>query len=216
MAEWNIQARARACQTCGHAFQHGEAVHTLLFEEQRAYRRHDLCAACWEVEMVGGGPRRVGYISHWESRYDPPPPAPPEPIQKESAESLLRRLLEHPAPEYAGCRFILAVMLERKRLLKVKAQTCENGRRLLIYEHVRTGEVFTVPDPELRLDQLESVQRQVAVLLERGMPVEGATATAPEGAAPPPELDSTAAGAPSVPPGPPVSAGASAEEAAAA
>jgi hypothetical protein len=64
----------------------------------------------------------------------------------------------------------LAVMLERKRLLKAKAQTTAEGRRTLIYEHARTGEVFTIPDPNLQLDQLEVVQRDVARLLEQGLP----------------------------------------------
>ena len=38
--------------------------------------------------------------------------------------------------------------------------------RTLVYEHVKTGEVFVVPDPGLRLDQLEAVQTQVAALLK--------------------------------------------------
>jgi hypothetical protein len=36
----------------------------------------------------------------------------------------------------------------------------------LIYEHGATGDVFIVPDPQLRLDQLESVQNEVANLLQ--------------------------------------------------
>jgi hypothetical protein len=35
----------------------------------------------------------------------------------------------------------------------------------LVYEHGETGDVFLVPDPGLRLDELESVQNEVANLL---------------------------------------------------
>jgi hypothetical protein len=35
----------------------------------------------------------------------------------------------------------------------------------LIYEHGGTGDVFIVPDPQLRLDELESVQNEVVQLL---------------------------------------------------
>jgi len=35
----------------------------------------------------------------------------------------------------------------------------------LIYEHNATGDVFIVPDPQLRLDELENVQGEVAQLL---------------------------------------------------
>jgi hypothetical protein len=35
----------------------------------------------------------------------------------------------------------------------------------LIYEQPATGDVFVVPDPQLRLDELETVQGEVAQLL---------------------------------------------------
>jgi hypothetical protein len=194
MLEWNIQPRAHACQHCGHAFQKGEPLHTLLFDNRQGFQRLDVCDACWQAQHAQGSNHRRGFISHWVSRYEPPPPAPPEPIQKETAESLLRKLLARNAPEHAGSVFILAVMLERKRVLKVKAQSREDGRRVLIYEHARTGEVFAVADPELRLDQLDTVQREVARLLEQGLPAEPAPATA--------DVAGASATSPSTEPGP--------------
>ncbi len=170
MPEWNIQPRAHACQGCGHAFQKGEPLHTLLFDERPGYQRLDVCEGCWQTQHALGSNHRRGFISHWVSRYEPPPPVPPEPIQKETAESLLRKLVALNAPEYAGSVFILAVMLERKRVLKVKARPSGADRPVWVYEHARTGELFTVTDPQLRLDQLDSVQREVARLLEHGLP----------------------------------------------
>ncbi len=41
----------------------------------------------------------------------------------------------------------------------------DNGERILIYEHSKTGEVFIVPEPELHLDQIEKVQAEVSSLL---------------------------------------------------
>jgi len=45
----------------------------------------------------------------------------------------------------------------------------EEGHRVFIYEHPKTGDVFTIPDPALQLNLLETVQRQVADLLEYGL-----------------------------------------------
>jgi hypothetical protein len=57
-------------------------------------------------------------------------------------------------------------MLERKRVLKqVKTESRDGGSRVLIYEQGSTGDVFIVPDPQLRLDELENVQNEVAELL---------------------------------------------------
>jgi hypothetical protein len=57
-------------------------------------------------------------------------------------------------------------MLERKRILKhCDTVRGDDGSELLVYEHARTGESFTIPDPKLRLDQLAHVQEEVAALL---------------------------------------------------
>jgi hypothetical protein len=55
--------------------------------------------------------------------------APPvvEAIQKENAETLLKKLIELNDPRYIPAGFILAVMLERKRILKVKEQIVHEG-----------------------------------------------------------------------------------------
>jgi hypothetical protein len=65
----------------------------------------------------------------------------------------------------ANACYVLAAMLERKRVLKqVKTEETREGR-VLIYEQGSTGDVFIVPDPQLRLDELENVQNEVAELL---------------------------------------------------
>ena len=38
MTEWNIQARAHACEACGKAFVDQESYHTLLFDEKSVER----------------------------------------------------------------------------------------------------------------------------------------------------------------------------------
>jgi len=92
--------------------------------------------------------------------------APPsaEPLAKENAEQLFRRLIASENPPANAC-YVLAAMLERKRVLKqVNTKQSANGR-ILIYEHGATGDVFIVTDPQLRLDELENVQNEVAQLL---------------------------------------------------
>ena len=64
-------------------------------------------------------------------------------------------------------------MLERKRVLKVKDQLKDKGERIFIYEISKTGDIFTIPDPNLKMEQLEQVQTEVAALLEYGLPEKG-------------------------------------------
>jgi hypothetical protein len=184
MNEWNIQSRAAACEACARPFADKQPLHTLLSDEHTEFlRRMDICDACWQSQFSDGARDRKGFISHWQTIYEAPAPA-TDPIQKETAETLLRKLIEQNDPRYAPSGYILAVMLERKRVLKVKEQIVRDGKRVFIYEQPKTGDVFTIADPDLRLDQLEQVQRDVAQLLEHGL-----TPPAPAGDAPaqPPE-----------------------------
>src|SRR5436309_1004980 len=166
MNEWNIQSRAHACQACGQTFSDQQPYHTLLFDLRQQVQRVDLCEPCWKGQQGETASDRKGFISHWQGIYEAPPPAPPEAIQKENAESLLRKIVESGDGKYAAVSYILAVMLERKRLLKVKEQFQRDGQRIFVYEQPKTGDLFTIPDPGLQLDQLEEVQRDVAALLE--------------------------------------------------
>ena len=160
MTEWDIQPRATACTSCQQAFADKQAYYTLLALEPVGYVRRDLCGACFPAT------ERAGVLSHWQGEFKMPAPPPPEPIQRENAETLLRKLVESTDPSHAPARYILAVMLERKKLLKHRdTVTDAQGNELLIYEHSQTGESFTVPDPHLRLDQLTEVQEHVAELL---------------------------------------------------
>lgn len=169
MNEWNIQSRAHACQACGRPFADKQPYHTLLFDERSQFRREDVCNQCWQAQFSHGANDRRGFVSYWQGMYEAPPPPAQEPILRETAETLLRKLTELNDPRHLAATYILAVMLERKRLLKVKEQVVHEGRRTFVYEQPSSGDVFTIPDPGLQLDQLESVQRDVAQLLEHGL-----------------------------------------------
>jgi hypothetical protein len=63
-------------------------------------------------------------------------------------------------------RYILAVMLERQKLLReTDNQRTPNGI-LRVYEHRKTGEVYLIRDPDIPLAEVEAVQNEVIVLLE--------------------------------------------------
>lgn len=179
MNEWNIQSRAHVCDACQQPFADQQVYHTLLFDRSPDLLRTDICEPCWNQQQAGAAADQKGLISRWQGTYEAPTPV-PEAIQKETAETLLKKLIELNDPRHIPAGFILAVMLERKRVLKVKEQIVRDGKRTFIYEQPKTGDVFTITDPDLHLNELEAVQRDVAQLLEHGLtpPAEGAAASA--------------------------------------
>ena len=157
--EWAIKHRADACAATHRPFRPGEYFYTLLFREGDGFRREDLSEEAWRARNDNIQP-----FSFWKTRYEPAPAAPPEPLAKETAEQLFRRLISSPDAPANAC-YVLAVMLERKRVLKqIKTDQAETGR-VLVYEQPASGDVFIVPDPQLRMDEIESVQNEVAQLL---------------------------------------------------
>lgn len=160
-SDWPIKHRADACARSGRAFRSGEQFYTLLFREGEGYRREDLSEEAWTQRNENIRP-----FSFWKTRYEPPPPGPPEALPKENAEEIFRRLLAQNDPANANACYVLAVMLERKRVLKPIKTERTDDRPVLIYEHGKTGDVFIVPDVRLRLDEIEHVQNEVSQLLK--------------------------------------------------
>ena len=176
--EWDIQPRSKDCNACHALFTDNQPYFARLVAAAESYLRGDFCAACWESKLKAE-PR----YSSWQGLYRLPPPEPVRKVKKETAESLLRKFMETEDRSRLNVIFVLAVMLERKRILIERDnQVREDGTKIIVYEHRETAEVFMVPDPGLRLDQLEHVQTEVAALLGLGRKEEAQQAAAPPAA----------------------------------
>jgi hypothetical protein len=159
--DWDIRPRGNACARCGQPFADGAACFSALAHGAAGYSRADFCAPCWN-----DGAAAPDAFSAWQGTYHAPPPPTEPPLRKETAESLLRRLLEDTDERRGGVVYVLAVMLERNRTLVEREVKLEDGAPALrVYEHRSTGETFLIPDPRLRLDELEQVEHDTAALL---------------------------------------------------
>jgi hypothetical protein len=183
--QWNIKGRAHSCHATGRPFAAGETFVTAIFrEELDNLERQDHSLEAWQQR----GAEAPVPFSFWRSTYTPPRrEEKTNAVGKESAEELLRRLVEEDEPHTENVRFILAVMLERQKLLRLTDQNVIGETKLLLYEHRKTGDVFIVRDPEVPLSQVDSIQAEVVALLETGLPRKAPAETAepaePAGAA---------------------------------
>lgn len=69
--------------------------------------------------------------------------------------------MEQDEPSTEITRYILALTLERKRILRQAGHEHRAGRRLLVYEHLDSGELMLITDPEVSLDQVAKVEQEV-------------------------------------------------------
>ncbi|RKX38929.1 MAG: hypothetical protein DRP64_14940 [Verrucomicrobia bacterium] len=155
---WHVKKCAKACDGCEVGFQHKQELYSRLYFDEGEYVRQDFCGKCRKKEDPA--------LSTWKTVFIVPPPPAEEAVKKENAESLLRKLMAKENEADLNAVFILMVMLERKKIFVERdTQKAEDGRKLRIYEHKKTGESFVVIDPELKLDELEHVQEEIVVLL---------------------------------------------------
>lgn len=144
--------------------------HTSIYfdTESGEFVRRDVALDVWEEELKERTP-----LAYWRTTYVKPDSGKPkvEMSSRESPETLLRRLIDEDQEHTEHARYILGLMLERKKQLVPRETKYTEQGTLLLYEHRKSGEVFIIRDPELRLDEIESVQEEVATLLGFGGPV---------------------------------------------
>ena len=169
---WSIRSRAHTCAVTGRPFEDGETFHTTIYfdPEENGYVRRDICTEAWAQELEQRKP-----VAAWKTVYSKVlAEAKPEITPKESAQALLQRFIEEGDPRTENARYILALMLERKRQLSQTAEKEVDGAKMLFYENKKTGEIFIVRDPELKLSEIADLQDEVATLLAFGGPAAAA------------------------------------------
>jgi hypothetical protein len=155
--DWEIRKRSEVCTQTNRPFHEGECFYTAIYREGDGFRREDLSDEAWGTRPEGDAP-----FSFWRSKFEMPPPPPPEPLAKQDAEGILRKLIEENSDATKNARYILALMLERKRILKPMESSDPD---VLVYERAQTGETFLIPNPRLSLAQVPEVQKEVSALL---------------------------------------------------
>ena len=164
MRNWEIKSRSRFCYSCQHPFQEGQIYHCLLdFSEDEPLRR-DYCEDCWTKQELTTKPGKAYWKTNFKRLYTP---ADNETIKQDKAQQLLERYIQSEDIEHIKLCYILALLQERKKSFFLQEETLDQeGRKIIIYEHVLTGKIYTIRDPHLSLSGAEEVQNQLTELLK--------------------------------------------------
>jgi hypothetical protein len=160
--DWSIRPRAHLCAGTGKDFSDGEVVYTVLVAGEGGMERKDYAEEVWSQEG-----NRPTYFCFWKGKFRMQPAE----IEKEPpaarAEAELRRRLSQPvateSPE-ARVIFLFALLLERRKILLVRERTTGPEGRVTVYEHKVTGEVILVPEPEVKLSEVDRLRSEVEAL----------------------------------------------------
>jgi|TARA_B110000116_G_scaffold269956_1_gene286968 hypothetical protein len=160
---WNIRPRANECSKTKQSFQDGELFYAAIFKDNKSetYSRLDFSITAWD-ELLNNKDKEE-LFSFWRSKFEEEVPTQTkEVVANESAESMLRRLIDENEEKSENARYILAAMLERKKILKPVDVKEEANSKMLFYEHYKSGEAFIVRDPLLKLSELDAIQEEVS------------------------------------------------------
>jgi len=164
MAEnYSIKSRAHRCHVTDEPFVEDQVFIAAIFPdpETSGYLRHDYSEEAW-AQRSKDEPKP---FSFWRSHYKPPVKEKQVQVTPLDPESLFIKLVEEDQDHTENARFILAAMLERKKLIReTDTQQLPTGL-LRIYEHRKAGDVYIVKDPQIALSDVESIQEEVQQLL---------------------------------------------------
>lgn len=159
-SSWEVKARSHTCSDSGESFEEGEEFISRLLIQPEGMIREDYKVSAWTKQ------KQAEALFYWRTHYRMPPPKKETAFKEENAEEALRQLIDEKDETKINTLFILAVLLERKRIfIERGVQRDAEGRQIRIYEHKETGESFLIPDPELDLEHIEEVQQEVALQL---------------------------------------------------
>lgn len=168
--DWKISRRHSKCCHTERKFDDGESFYACIFDdpEGEGFLRKDYSEKAWK-ELS----EKLEPFSFWKTvcKY-PQEDNTQEVLGNESAETMLRRMIEEDEASTENARYILTLMLERKKTLVPVGVKETEFSRLLLYEHRASGDVLVVRDPQLKLDEVEKIQQEVALLLDQSGPSE--------------------------------------------
>jgi hypothetical protein len=167
---WEVESASGRCAATGREFREGEEFYTVLFESGESFVRKDFSPEAWS------GPPEGAYC-FFKSRV---------PVREKRKKLLVdnavlvhffERLSGETEPSRVQFRFVLALILMRKRLLRYEGMATRDGIETWRMMLGPTKVEHQVVNPRLTDEQIEGVSRQLSGILHSDM---GEWAVAPD------------------------------------
>ena len=160
MADWDIDKSLGQCYGTGNAIADGQEYFAALVETEEGFQRRDFCVEYWEQQK----PKAYCY---WKTRRPSADKKKHLFIDEEMLMAFFERLAEETEQEKVNFRFVIALILMRKRCLKYDSSKTDSGNEVW---HLRVvggdGEFVDVINPHLDEGQIDELSSQVGQILQ--------------------------------------------------
>jgi hypothetical protein len=154
MIDYQIQANTRRCAASGRELRPGERFYSVLLDEGGSFVRRDYGSEAWQ------GPPE-GAFSFWAGRVPPPETSRRPRIDDDLLMDCFQRLDGQGDPGKVNFRYIVALLLLRRKRLKFDEVRLRDGQETLWVHCARTGTAYEVVNPRLNDEELGTVQEEV-------------------------------------------------------
>ncbi len=159
MAEWEISKSLGQCFGTDRKIECDEEYFAALVETEEGLRRRDFCADYWQSEK----PEAYCY---WKTKLPSPDQKKQIFIDDDMLMVFFDRLKEETEEEKVNFRFVLALILMRRRRLKYSSSRVEGDSEIWSLKVVGDQRLVDVVNPKLDEEQIKQLSSQVGQILQ--------------------------------------------------
>ena len=159
MQQYDLVAPNRCCARTGRALKPGERVFSVLFNRAGTWERKEIAVDAW----VGPPPDA---FSFWRTVVPDEQSKGPRPLDTELLWDCFVQLDGRTDPKQSGFRYILALLLLRKKRLKLGEIKRIDEAEWLVLKDDHGKQTLEVLNPQLDALQLVDLQRELEALIQ--------------------------------------------------
>ena len=161
--EYNISKTASQCCSCRRELGDGEEFVATVIEGDEELHRNDYCLACWDAD---GRPQEADLLGLWRGRLRRRQEKKRLFVDDELLINFFERLEDADDPAKVGFRFVLALVLMRKKLLVYDRSETADGADVWTMHLKGSQDQYKVIDPHMDEDKIAEVSQQLGDILE--------------------------------------------------
>ena len=169
MSDYDVSRTAGTCHATGHVFSEDESFYSVILETETGFERRDYSADAWE-----GAPDDA--VCHFKTRM-PKKEAPRKTFVDDAVlQTFFNRLDGTTEPAKQRFRFVLSLILLRKRILRYENSRREGDGELWIMRQIGDRKKHEVYNPGLSEDEIGEVTSQLGAVLHADFAVDSGDA----------------------------------------
>jgi len=162
MDEWEVSKPLGQCCGSGKKIEYGEEYFAALVKTNEGLARRDFCADYWNSE-------KPDVFCYWKTKLPDPNRKKQIFVDDEMLIAFFDRLAEETEQEKINFRFVLMLILMRKRRLKYDSSKIEGDKEIWRLKVVGDKQFVEVINPHLDEEQIEQLSSQIGQMLQVGL-----------------------------------------------